>query len=213
MTDLAVIVGESISDRPLGDLEAVIERGLETFVDVGRALLEIRERRLYALTSGTFEDYCRERWGFSRQRASQLIQSSEVARILDRAPANAGQATELAPLLNQPETLREAWTEVQERAETEQRPVTAQLVREVVEEKQPRMVVPLNEELLERQQRVNLIASLDRAVYALESPPSAAVAEAERLLAGGDAGPFTPDRFERVIAYCRAFADALKGTA
>jgi hypothetical protein len=75
----------------------------------------------------------------------------------------------------------------------------------------PELVISIDEELLARQQRETLIASLDRAIYALESPPSAAVAEAERLLAGGDAGPFTPDRFERVIAYCSAFSETLKG--
>ena len=31
----------------LRQLEGVIERGLETFIEVGRALLEIRDSRLY----------------------------------------------------------------------------------------------------------------------------------------------------------------------
>lgn len=74
----------------------------------------------------------------------------------------------------------------------------------------PDLVAPIDEELLARQQRENLIQVLDRAVFALESPPSAAEAEVARLLVEGDPGPFTPDRFDRVVAYCTAFADALR---
>ncbi len=33
--------------RRLTELESVIDRGLETFMEVGRALLEIRESKLY----------------------------------------------------------------------------------------------------------------------------------------------------------------------
>jgi hypothetical protein len=72
------------------------------------------------------------------------------------------------------------------------------------------VTMPISDELLAKQQRDTLIQQLDRAIYALESPPSAAVAEAERLLVGGDPGPFTPSRFERVVAYATAFADALR---
>ena len=33
-------------------------------------------RRLYRVTHETFEDYCRERWGFSDRRANQYIDAS-----------------------------------------------------------------------------------------------------------------------------------------
>ena len=49
--------------------EATIERGLETFHEVGAALLEIQDGRLYRETHAAFEDYCRERWQMSRRRA------------------------------------------------------------------------------------------------------------------------------------------------
>jgi len=83
-------------------------------------------------------------------------------------------------------------------------------VREVVEQHRPRLTIPVNEELLVKQQRETLIRQLDQAVYSLESPPSTAEAEARRLLADGDAGPFTPSRFERVADYATAFARTLK---
>ena len=59
-------------------LEQVIERGLTTFVEVGNALLEIRDSRLYKDSFSTFEDYCRERWGMSRPRAYPLIEAAEI---------------------------------------------------------------------------------------------------------------------------------------
>ena len=82
-----------------------LEQGMRT-LDVGcgpGALTEVRE------SHGTFEDYCRERWGFSRQRAHQLVEAASVSRILDTPPLNAGQAVELAPLRDEPEQLAEAW--------------------------------------------------------------------------------------------------------
>ena len=47
--------------------EAVIESALQTLIEVGQALLEIRDRRLY-LEQGfvTCEGYCRKRWNMSR---------------------------------------------------------------------------------------------------------------------------------------------------
>ncbi len=62
----------------LAELEAVVERGLQTFVEVGEALGEIRDQRLYRATHRTFEEYCRDRWGFVASRARQLIAAAET---------------------------------------------------------------------------------------------------------------------------------------
>lgn len=63
-------------------LEAVVHRGLRSFIEVGEALAEIRARRLYRV-HGTFEEYCRVRWRMSRQRAYQLEGAARVARRLE----------------------------------------------------------------------------------------------------------------------------------
>lgn len=112
------------------ELEGIIERGLATFVEVGQALLEIREQRLYRETHDSFETYCRERWGFNRQRASQIIQAAEVSNMLDSPPSNARQAAELARLKDEPETIREVWSEV---TDAKGDKVTAADVREAVD--------------------------------------------------------------------------------
>lgn len=62
--------------------ERIIAGGLQTFYDVGHALAEIRDRKLYRARFRTFEAYCQDRWGFSRQRASQLIIGADVAENL-----------------------------------------------------------------------------------------------------------------------------------
>lgn len=62
----------------LADHEATIERGLKTFVDVGNALAAIRDGKLYKADHATFEDYCKERWGWTRVRAYQLIDAAAV---------------------------------------------------------------------------------------------------------------------------------------
>ena len=45
----------------LNDLEATIERGQEVFIEVGLALAEVHDARLYRDTHRTFEGYLRER--------------------------------------------------------------------------------------------------------------------------------------------------------
>lgn len=96
MTVLSVV-----EQSELQKCEAVIERGLKTFIDVGTALMEIRDERLYREHHGTFEDYCRERWGLSRPRAYQLIDAAGVvgnlSTIVDK-PANEAQVRPLASL-------------------------------------------------------------------------------------------------------------------
>jgi len=86
----------------LAELETAIQRGLETFVEVGRALAEIRRRHLYRESHSTFEDYCRERWDFSDSRAHQLIGTNETVTTVTAAglppPANERQARALASL-------------------------------------------------------------------------------------------------------------------
>lgn len=57
----------------LAELEIVVGQGLDTFIEVGTALMEIRDSRLYKELHPTFEEYCVERWGFTASRARQMI--------------------------------------------------------------------------------------------------------------------------------------------
>ena len=58
--------------------ESVIDAGLQAFVITCNALLEIRDSRLYRTSHGTFEDYCREKWGIEQSYADELIDIAQV---------------------------------------------------------------------------------------------------------------------------------------
>lgn len=112
MTLVDATTGEIVG-RTLDECEAVIERGLATFVEVGDALAEVRDHRLYRSSHDTFEAYCSERWGLSRKRAYDLIGAAEVVGALSPIgdtpmPANEGQARALRPVKDEPEQMAEA---------------------------------------------------------------------------------------------------------
>src|SRR5438093_10102446 len=62
----------------LTDCEAVIGRGLKSFVEVGSALLEISDKRLYRATHATFKAYVEDKWKLKVRRAYQLCEAAEV---------------------------------------------------------------------------------------------------------------------------------------
>lgn len=101
----------SIEQNELEQYEQVIERGLQTFYDVGRALLDIKDKGLYR-EHGTFDDYCRDRWGLSPTANYYLRQSVGVVKNLQDheglVPANLEQTIPLQQLKN-PEQQRHAW--------------------------------------------------------------------------------------------------------
>lgn len=64
------------------ELERKISNGVQTFIEVGDALAEIKERRLYRADFTNFADYCESKWGFTSMRARQLIEASEATHGL-----------------------------------------------------------------------------------------------------------------------------------
>jgi hypothetical protein len=111
----------------LGELEETIERGLQTFLEVGLALTEIRESKLYRVDFDTFEAYCKGRWGFTRRRANQLV---EAARVGTMVPVeNERQARELAPL-REVDEIRAVWRQAEHLADKSGDPMTAAVVKE-----------------------------------------------------------------------------------
>jgi hypothetical protein len=110
---LAKSIGSQIIE-PLTDLERqlykeheeAIAANLNTFVEIGERLFDIRDRRLYREQFKTFEEYCRTRWKMSRQRANQLIQGFEVIHRLSTEMTTIGCQSDPAKLL--PTTERQA---------------------------------------------------------------------------------------------------------
>jgi hypothetical protein len=111
------------SSRPLSEeevrdrerLERTVERA---FYQAGSALQELRDRRLYQDGYDSFEDYCRGRFGHSRQKANYLIMGAAIYRTLSAAncpllPSSEYQVRPLAVLApqRQPTVWNEAVTE------------------------------------------------------------------------------------------------------
>lgn len=133
MTELRLIGLLGDEKQRFTECELVIERGIKTFVDVGSALLEIRDNRYYREGFATFEEYCRERWGFARSTAYQYIAAAEVVEDVRHGgqilPATERQARPLTSL--EPEQRREAWITAVETAPDGK--VTAAHVQSIVD--------------------------------------------------------------------------------
>jgi hypothetical protein len=50
----------TLESKRLASCEQVIQEGIDTFVDLGNALLEIRDGRLYRDEFHDFQTYCKE---------------------------------------------------------------------------------------------------------------------------------------------------------
>ncbi|OYD86892.1 hypothetical protein CDG77_32400 [Nostoc sp. 'Peltigera membranacea cyanobiont' 213] len=100
-------------------LERRVERA---FFEAGKALTELRDRRLYRSTHKTFEDYCRERFGFSRRQPYHLIEAAVIfdnlvekcERSVHILPTNEWQIRPLSKL--DPDIQPEAWEQAVESA-------------------------------------------------------------------------------------------------
>lgn len=139
-TDVAKKLTEA-ERRKFNDLDGIIRKGLQTFAEVGAALAIVRDQRLYREEYDSFEAYCQDRCGWSRDRADQLIGAHKVVESLPTnvgSPANEAQARALAdvPAEQRATVLEEARTE----AAAEGKHVTAERIRHTAHK-----YTPLNE--------------------------------------------------------------------
>lgn len=105
------------SDR--NSLERKVERA---FYEAGMALMELRDRRLYRSTHATFEEYCRDRFDYTRRRPYQLIEAAQIydnlsekcVKFLHILPTREGQVQPLSKLERESQPL--AWETAVEEA-------------------------------------------------------------------------------------------------
>lgn len=126
---------QSAEQKKLVDCEKTIRRGIKAFFEVGKALAIIKTERLYRCEYQTFDQYCEEKWDFSRIRAYQLINATACMEMLTNVniplPQNEAQ---VRPLLNIPEDqIRDTWCLFIE--EVGERTFTARDVRKFVDRK------------------------------------------------------------------------------
>lgn len=122
--------------KKLEQLEGVIQKNIGAFYEVGRALMEIRDKGLYRYVLGydTFEAYCKTRWDFTGSYARYLMLSAgvmdNIKTVTIVTPATESQTRPLSKL--EPAQQREAWQKAVETAPDGK--VTAAHVSKVVKE-------------------------------------------------------------------------------
>lgn len=188
----------------LADLEDTIERGL---VHVGQALAQIRDEQLWRGTYESFRDYCLDRWSMSHRHANRKIQAAKVIEELGHMcpEPNQRQANELAPLLDNPEQLREAWAKANERGSA-----SALKVREAV----ARVLPPVSEEAREKQRRWAATMNVLDGLAHFDREPVSEQAEIEaglidKTAAASRGQDVTAERLRNASAWTALLADAL----
>jgi hypothetical protein len=63
-------------------LEKVVTNGLQSWIEVGEALIEIRDSRLYRIEAKTFEEYCQSRFKMGKAHAHRLMTAAPIAKDL-----------------------------------------------------------------------------------------------------------------------------------
>lgn len=112
--------------------ETTIKKGLNTFVEVGQALLEIRDKKLYRIEYKTFEEYCKQKWQIKSSRSYELINASiaiKNVRNCGQMPKTESQVRPLTSL--EPEVQNAVW---QETVEKHGDNITAKKVQEVADD-------------------------------------------------------------------------------
>ena len=117
--------------------DGIVRRGMATFIEVGLALAQIRDRELWrAGGHSSWAEYCRMIGGLSKTHANRIIASARVSSHIAEVapigvtPGNEAQARQLTRL-KQPDQQILAWTRAVERANGQP---TAGMLSEVVAE-------------------------------------------------------------------------------
>lgn len=173
-----VVVLPSPRER-LRECEAVIERGMSSFIEVGNALAEIRDSGLYLEFAATFEAYCRDRWSMGRNYANKLIGAAAVGTTVPIESERT--ARELVLLKDDPDLLREVWAVITDSGEKP----TAALVRKVLGTDKERET-PTDKEMWDALQTllrgIDQVSDVERAVATIPRDRHAATARRARKL-------------------------------
>lgn len=105
------------------------------FFEAGKALIELRDRRLYRFTHKTFDRYCLDRFGYNHSCYYQLVDAAVVVDIL---PTAEGQVRPMTKL--EPQEQQEVWLKAVELAGGKM--PTGRIVKDVVQRIMERTQVP-----------------------------------------------------------------------
>jgi hypothetical protein len=140
---MATAVLSTIERRALKTHTATVHAGLGSFIEVGNALLAIRDGKLYVEDSETFEQFCKVEFGISVRQAYRFIESANVMAVVcpigPTIPQNEATTRVLAELPT-PQQQATVWAKAVETApkDSEGKPkVTAAHVKKVADSISP----------------------------------------------------------------------------
>lgn len=120
------------------ECERIVGEGLGTFRDVGIALQQINEQRLYRENFETFVDYLKVSWDMSESQGYRLMDAAAVNKLVAASPIGEvpteAWARELAPVLHEKggEGVVKALTDIEGRMKELERDLTAREVHQVL---------------------------------------------------------------------------------
>ncbi len=109
-----VVEPEELTASELKDRKRLERKVEKAFYEAGTALKELRDRRLYRDTHYTFEKYCQDRFGHTRQKSNFLIAGADVYHHLttNRCQILPSAEYQVRPLTSLPkEQQKLAWEE------------------------------------------------------------------------------------------------------
>src|SRR5262245_16598034 len=114
--------------------EEVIVSGWNTCLDVGLALAQIRDQRLYRTEFFTFEAYCRQKWAYGRNYVDKMISAAQVfTHLRTNSTQKPERETQVRPLVGlSKEAAQSAWENAVKAAAGHK--ITARLVKSAVKE-------------------------------------------------------------------------------
>jgi hypothetical protein len=129
----------------------LLEEKVETaFYAAGKALMELRDRRLYRSTHKTFEEYCKDRFGYSRDAAYLKMSATSVYENLQKHLPTIGRQIPLPTSERQVRSLAKAELEASQQAYVWEQAVieagnkipSGRVVQSVVDRIRERTLVP-----------------------------------------------------------------------
>jgi hypothetical protein len=120
-------------------LEKTIAAGQKTFVEVGIALAEIRDAKLYKSDFDTFEAYCRQKWQWDKSYCTRLINAAAVTKTVPIGTIqNEAQARQAAKIPAERRAV--AVTKAKAKADSEGRSMRARDIIDIDSEERPRVI-------------------------------------------------------------------------
>lgn len=128
---------DELSDQEREDFERHRKRFKDIariWIEVGDALRDIRDRRLYRGQFATFEDFCRTELGMGRSNLNRQLRSTQIAKLLATNVATPLREAHVRPLLRleEPEQQMEAFNRAMAQAKEKKKPFTAAFVTRAV---------------------------------------------------------------------------------